>query len=346
MSENHRYNFLDSSRGLAAFVVLLAHTIKTFLPDHFSSSFDFLWDSEAAVLYFFILSGFVLTESVSKIKLTPLSYFNFICKRILRIYPVFLVVLLITFFLFPLISSQNHNWLSEYWKKSPDLYDLFKQAILIFRIPNDPALRLLPHDWTLSIEILISLALPFLAWISRKNSLFLIVIIIAAVKLLPIDNFIFDFSLGCIISTQKEKLISGWKKINFLGHAFLLFLSLTIINLDAFLPIGPQNLDAFMIHFKSWGLAILLIAVISSTGFQNLLNNKFLVFQGKISYSFYLIHFILIAILSQFNPEISFPFALTIIFLTTIILSATTYYIIEKPCIQVGKKYFTGQKGQ
>ena len=346
MSENHRYHFLDSSRGLAAFVVLLAHTIKTFSQENFSSPFDFLWDSEAAVLYFFILSGFVLTESINKITITPLFYLNYICKRILRIYPAFLVVLLLTFFLFPVFSAQHNSWLADFWKNTPDISDFFKQAILIVRIPNDPAFRLLPHDWTLSIEILISLVLPFLALISRKNSLLLLVIIYAAVKLLPIDPFIFDFSLGCIISTQKEKLIAGWKKISFLGHAFLLFLSLAIINLDALLPFGPQKLDAILIHFKSWGLSLLLIALISSIKFQNIFTNKFLIFQGKISYSIYLIHFILIAILFKYNPDMSFAVALTIIFLTTIILSALMYFMVEKPCIQVGKKYFSGQKGQ
>ncbi len=346
MSENHRYHFLDSSRGLAAFVVLLAHTIKTFSPEYFFSPFDFLWDSESAVLYFFILSGFVLTESISKITLTPLSYFNFIGKRILRIYPAFLVILLLTFFLFPFISAQHNSWLADFWKKTPDISDFFKQAVLIFRIPNDPALRVLPHDWTLSIEILISLVLPFLALISRINSLLLLMIIYAAVKLLPIDPFIFDFSLGCIISTQKEKLISGWKKISFLGQAFLLILSLALLNLDVLLPFNPHKMDIILIHIKSWGLSLMLIALISSVKFQNIFTNKFLIFQGKISYSIYLIHFILIAILFKYSPNMSFAVALTIIFLTTILLSALMYFMVEKPCIQVGKKYFSGQKGQ
>lgn len=346
MSEKHRYSFLDSSRGLAAFVVLLAHTIKTFSPEYFSSSFCFLWDSEAAVLYFFILSGFVLTESIKERSLSPYSYFNFIGRRVLRIYPAFIFVLLLAFILFPFISGQTSGWLTDYWKNIPEVSDLFKQAILIVRIPNDPAYRLLPHDWTLSVEILISMTLPFLAKASEKFSWLLLAMIYILVKVLPIDPFIFDFTLGAILSAQKEKLISAWKKLHFLGHTFLIILALFLINLDSFVPFQLKEINAFAIHFKSWGLILLLIALISSPKLQNILTNKLLIFHGKISYSFYLIHFILIAILFKVQPEISLVLALSAVFLTTLIFSAISYFLVEKPCIQAAKKYFSGQKGQ
>ena len=346
MSENHRYFFLDSSRGLAAFVVLLAHTIKTFAPDFFYSPLNILWDSEAAVLYFFILSGFVLTESIKNIPLSPVSYFNFTVKRILRIYPAFIVILLSAFFLFPLFHGIDSGWLQEYWKKIPVFMDVIMQSLLFIRIPNDPSLRLLPHDWTLSIEILISVALPFLGWLSKRLSWLILILIFAMVKILPIDSFIFDFALGCIIATQKDFLITVWKRINFLGHAFILFLGLSLINLDQILSLSSKHLDFYLIHFKSLGLILLLFALISSIRIQNLFTNKFLTFHGKISYSYYLIHFILIAILFKSAPELNFLPAFFLVFSGTFILSILMYFMIEKPCILVGKKYFSNKKVQ
>ena len=344
MSENHRYNFLDSSRGLAAFVVLLAHTIKTFSPENFNSSFNLLWDSEAAVLYFFVLSGFVLTESLLEKKLSLLSYLNYCSRRLLRILPAFFVVLLIAFFVFPFFEKPGSGWLMNYWKTAPSIFDLAKQAILIIRIPNDPTLRVLPHDWTLSIEILISLALPFIAWTAKKSPLLLLIIIIAMIKILPIDPFIFDFTLGSIISTQKELLKKAWKKMSNLGHVLILLIGLVLIKLDQFLPIDPKQIDHFLIHYKTWGIVLLLFSLISSKLIQNILENKYFVFQGKISYSFYLIHLILIAILFRFQPDMNLFLSLIVIYSITIILSTGLYFSIEKPCIQLGKKYFSSQK--
>lgn len=346
MSEHHRYNFLDSSRGLAAFVVLLAHTIKTFSPENFNSPFNLLWDSEAAVLYFFVLSGFVLTESLLEKKLSLHSYLNYLSRRLLRIFPGFLVVLLTAFLVFPFFEKPGSGWLMNYWKEVPSLFDLMKQAILIIRIPNDPALRILPHDWTLSIEILISLALPFIAWTAKKNILLLLIVIIGMVKILPIDPFIFDFTLGSIMATQKELLRKAWKKMSNLGHVFIPLIGLVLIKLDRFLPIEPKLIDHFLIHFKTWGIVLLLFSLISSKLMQNFLENKYFVFQGKISYSFYLIHLILIAILFRFQPDMNLFLALFVTSSITIILSTGLYFSVEKPCIQLGKKYFSGQKGQ
>lgn len=346
MTENNRYHFLDSSRGIAAFIVLLAHTIKTFSPNAFQSSFNFLWDSEAAVLYFFILSGYVLTESIRTERLTPSSYFNFSAKRICRIYPVFIVVLFLSYFLYPFFNQPGNGWLNEYWQNHPNAFDIFKQSILIARFPNEPAGRILPHDWTLSIEILISLALPVLAWISKRSSWLVLVLPYIMVKTLPIDSFIFDFAIGVFISSKKEYLISVWKKINFLGHGLVVIFALIFLQTSNFFPDFSGQIEFLLIHSKSWGLSILLIALISSIRLQKLLTNKFLMLQGKISYSFYLVHLIIIGILFKWQPELSVISAFILCFSASFLLSVLLYNSIEKPWIQVGKKCFSGTKGQ
>ena len=346
MTENNRYHFLDSSRGIAAFIVLMAHTIKTFSPTFFQSSFSFLWDSEAAVLYFFILSGYVLTESIRTERLTPSSYFNFSAKRICRIYPAFLIVLILSFLLYPLFNSPVNGWLQEYWQKLPTSFDVIKQSILIARFPNEPAGRILPHDWTLSIEILISLALPILAWISKRSSWLVVVLTYVLVKTLPIDSFIFDFAIGVFISTKKDYLISVWKKMNLLGHGFIILFAIILTQISKLLPDYLGQIETFMIHSKSWGLGILLISLISSIRVQKFLTNKFLMLQGKISYSFYLVHLIIIGILFKWQPELSVISAFILCFSASFLLSVLLYNSVEKPWIQVGKKCFSGTKGQ
>lgn len=340
MSENNRYSFLDSTRGLAAFIVLLAHTIKTFAPKFFNSLFSFIWDSQAAVLYFFILSGFVLTVSIKSTDLLLKTYTSFAARRILRIYPAFIIVLLLAFCFYPFFNYPVNSWLNEYWQNNFSIPKMFKQVILIFRIPNEPAERILPHDWTLSIEIMISLLLPFLVWIAKKKSWLIIILVFLMVKILPIDSFIFDFTLGIFIAIRKEFLIGAWKKIGYLGHVIGLLLALFLLQIDRILPAFSLVTEQFLVHSKSWGLSIMLIAIISSSRLQNLLDNKFLIFQGKISYSLYLIHLILIGILYKFLPDLNVVPALLFIYSTSLLLSAFLYKTVEKPMIQIGKNGF------
>ena len=172
---NKRLPFLDSSRGLAALVVLLSHFQLTILPQ-FSNSwllqtpFRLILDGTSAILYFFILSGFVLTLSIkSDEKISVGNYVKFIALRIFRIYPAFILTLLITYVVIHNLELGPTTWLNQYWKTPQNFHSLVKQAVLIVRLPNDPLLRFIPQDWTLSIEIAISMFLPLLVYTFRKK---------------------------------------------------------------------------------------------------------------------------------------------------------------------------------
>lgn len=334
LPDNRRYIFLDSSRGIAAFVVLLAHTIKTFAPIKYDLfPLNILWDSEAAVLYFFILSGFVLNESLDKKKLSLSTYSKFILRRVLRIYPAFIVILTLAFLGYRLIYFPSNNWLSMFWQTIPSFLDLLKQCILIIRLPNDATLRILPHDWTLSIEIMISLFLPFMVAIRKINTFLLLAIVFICVKLLPIETFFFDFALGAVISTEKKKLISFYEKILLWKKIFFVLLAITLLLIDKISAETNSILTTVFIHPKSIGLGILLVLLLSNQYLQKILSNEFLHFQGRISYSVYLIHFVIIGIVYHFFPLIDFLPAFILIYSSTILFSYISYEFIEKRCI-------------
>jgi peptidoglycan/LPS O-acetylase OafA/YrhL len=87
---NHnRYAFLDGIRGMAAIFVLTRHTNNYW---HFS-----LYRSYLAVDLFFILSGFVIAYAYDeKIKTGAITFQRFVLIRLIRLYPVFLLSLLIS----------------------------------------------------------------------------------------------------------------------------------------------------------------------------------------------------------------------------------------------------------
>lgn len=337
---NKRLLFLDSSRGLAALVVLLSHFQRTILP-HLNNSlllktpFHLTIDGTSAILYFFILSGFVLTLSIKNDeKISIGSYVKFITLRIFRIYPVFIFTLLITYISIHNFQTRPTTWLSQYWKTQQDFYSLVKQAILIVRMPNDPLLRLIPQDWTLSIEIAFSMFLPFLAYAFRKKSTFFLIVIYFLVQLFKIDPFIFDFSLGIFLACNMDKLKNKWTnnkyKIYLLSFAFLL------ISADFTFPDLMNKTDTILIHHKSWGLSILLWAIISSNKIQRFLTFKPMIFLGKISYSFYLLHLIILFIMLSFFKLSAVTFLLVYLIIT-VLISSLTYQLIEKPANKISR---------
>ncbi len=340
----NRLSYLDSSRGLASLAVLLAHFQLTVLPQ-FNDSWiqktplKLLFDGEAAVLYFFILSGYVLTMSIKKVE-NPniLFYAKFILKRIFRIYPAFIFTLFASFLLLKFIPCQTDGWLSRYWTTLPDSTALIKQALLIVRLPNDPLQRILPHDWTLSIEMAVSILLPFLAIASKKSPWIILLFSYSAIKFLHLDPFVWDFSLGIFIaqlSIEKDRQIDRkWKFPLILIGVFLLFFSYLF-------PEIMQVADKVLIHNKSWGLTILLYLLLSTESYKNLLSFPPLTFLGKISYSFYLLHLIILYYLNAVFTGLNAVLFLAIYLSVTILLASITYYLIEKPFISFGKQYFT-----
>jgi len=340
-----RYNYLDSSRGLAALVVLLSHFQLTILPQLNDSSLlksplKFFIDGQAAILYFFILSGYVLTLSLkNKSVISVFDYLKFIIIRIFRIFPAYIFTLIISLIVLTSIANRPETWLSQYWNGSTGLKSLLNQAILIVRIPNDPLLRLIPQDWTLTIEIAVSFLLPLLAALSSLRPVFVLILVYFSVQFLELDAFVFDFSLGIFIASHKDRMISEWKD---LGYKYILMLlGFVLICADYLCPSQMKFTDLFLIHHKSWGIVILLWAIISSDKIQGILSWKPLVFLGKISYSFYLLHLIILLCLTDVLFNLNQILFLIVYLSITIIASSVTYRIIELPFNRFGKSLFS-----
>ncbi|MDP9056975.1 MAG: acyltransferase [Pseudomonadota bacterium] len=79
-----RYVLLDGMRGIAALAVVVMH--------HFTSSIGFFRNSAGAVDFFFILSGFVIFHAYERKRLSTI---RFMAIRIARLYPLFLIGLIL-----------------------------------------------------------------------------------------------------------------------------------------------------------------------------------------------------------------------------------------------------------
>lgn len=354
-----RLEYLDSSRGIAAIIVLLSHFIGAFsLPKEAlflqNSGFHFFWDGKAAVSYFFVLSGFVLSYTFFKNdkKFQSLNYLEFIIKRFLRIYPVFIFVLLLSWlasrFIFKWYELNNlpeaTEWIKLFWSTQTSFLSVIKQSLLIIRLPQEPENRLINQDWTLTIELIISLLVPIFILIAKRNRFWLL---FTGVILLRIhtDNWIIEFLFGILIASNLEKIKEVLIRQNIFVKVGLVIL-VTLLYSSQFIFVLPPILNDYCLKIT---VASILIFTLTFYSVQKILNNKILVFLGEISYSLYLCHFIIIMIVSpkifyllrfidvqgQFSTRIIVFF---ITFCVTIILSYVIHVLIEKPFLLINKK--------
>jgi peptidoglycan/LPS O-acetylase OafA/YrhL len=144
---NH-VKFLDGVRGFAVSFVLLYHFFPKTLSVQFDSNFFFLWDSLwlmgwSGVDLFFVLSGFLITGILYKSKGKPNYFKNFYIRRILRIFPIYYLLLFVFLLAIPLIKGTGVSSDSIYYWLYISNFDTE------FKIPIHPILVV---AWSLSIE--------------------------------------------------------------------------------------------------------------------------------------------------------------------------------------------------
>lgn len=338
VTDPKRYKSLDAIRGIAALFVLFSHYFQgKLVPWNF-----FLAGSESVII-FFMLSGFVLSSLLFHIKMT---YYTYIIRRILRIYPVYIVILLgIVFILFlfkkNVVSPEDHS--IDYGQYLP----LIKNLILIYKSDN----RYIPASWTLYFEMIISVFFPllFTLYLYKINSkifelmsigiLCLIGLYLhntyAPIPLLSVPYYTVFFILGIMIFKYKETL----KK--YVGIKILIF-SL-IIYFSRFSFFGIYSSEALRNFFTGCGSFIIIYHAIYYSPFSNFLNNRALVFLGKISYPLYLMHYPILRIItyiSSSNNHFLTDLQLRLLsILVTLWLSNLISNFVERPIIKFSKKF-------
>jgi len=187
-------NNFDVIRFLLASAVILCHSFVIYYGNEpFKKTDPFMVLSQeqislgsVAVNFFFIISGFLIVKSFEYSK----TYRQYFSKRILRIYPGFVVAFLLSIFIAGFIAQVKHNSVSDYLQY---LHDLHMKKLLM----NLVTLQLPPLDylyfkdlpvgglnsslWTIQFEFICYLIVPLLAFLGffKRNWLFLVAFIAA-----------------------------------------------------------------------------------------------------------------------------------------------------------------------
>ena len=162
---HHRIKILDGFRGLAILLVV---------GYHYFNFFSFGW---TGVDLFFVLSGFLITGKLVE-SLGAEHYFRtFYINRILRIVPLYYIILLLFFVLIPFllpsfVSVSFKELLHQqiyYWTFAVNIYDA---------VHGWPLNVTLIHFWSLACEMQFYLLWPFIIYFfyNKGNGLMIILI--------------------------------------------------------------------------------------------------------------------------------------------------------------------------
>lgn len=293
------YPALDGLRGVAILLVVLLHNFG------FMNYFFFGW---LGVDLFFVLSGFLITEILLNNLDTPHSLRNFYIRRVLRIFPVFYLLLIVCLWVLPHIDLLNLN-LAYYTSNQHWFWVYLQNWLFIFKEPYGN--KLLIHTWSLAVEEQFYLLWPAAVVLIKKPKrlLALAAFVLFAVSLTrfllwinKIDDLayasLYTFTridgicVGCIIALLM-KINPDWLKRN---TAIIVF-SFALLNFSFYFISTRYSFTLPFLAFAGYttfamlfGLLVYDAALGHTKLIQFLFNNRFLKFFGKISYGLYMYH--------------------------------------------------------
>jgi peptidoglycan/LPS O-acetylase OafA/YrhL len=358
-----RDSALDAIRGLAALSVVLFH-IRGFPPFN-------LFNSEQAMLYrtislgheavvlFFVMSGYVLFLQMQKQKI---SYFEFILKRIARIYPAYMVAILISITMqlifHPIPNPKYHEWINVVWTESLTAKLLFEHFSLLlpgYRDNLDSAV------WSLAYEMRLSLFFPVIYYLAKKNKWTFILFIsclflVADVLILDLSGrtggwanahatwshtlaYVIDFSIGACLAQFREKISISLTKVK--GLALAAFGSgIVVYQLSYYVSFREVDFYTLGWHLTLIiGVVLILVGATNSSVVRRVLNLPMFVWLGTISYSLYLLHEIVFeSVLRSIGPEHVAGKAMLVVVVVSLIVATISYRCVELPFMNWVKK--------
>lgn len=333
---------IDGLRAVAIILVLIYHGGLSYFPSGF-----------IGVDVFFVISGFVITRIIhDSLAENRFSFIDFYSRRLWRLQPVLICFLFVTtvctIFLF--LPDDLILYGKSARKTSLFLSNLFfKKTTTGYFSPDTHQLPLL-HTWSLSIEWQCYLILPIAMYGLYRffNKRYLTAIIYSLTLLCfllslhyskespawtyyQFSSRIFEFLIGsCVALIPANRATLNKHLINVVGLLALVGI-LYIAHLDHIL-LGYPNWYAF-ITCMATGLLIALGTFYPTQISAKILSFKPLVFIGLLSYSLYIWHWAVFAMLRYYSV-VDTPVVLLAAYGLTVIIAYLSWKTIEKPMRQ------------
>jgi peptidoglycan/LPS O-acetylase OafA/YrhL len=363
-----RYRSLDALRGIAALVVVFHHSMMT-LPVWSdvvmhgvhnsklalilgSPPLDVLWAGDAAVKVFFALSGFVL--ALMFLRPDPPSYAAFAVKRICRIYLPYVAVVAVAMLLMtataPHPAPGLSEWFTSSWNHGVSWPLIVDHALMLgqkeYNFVDNPI-------WSLVHEMRYSLIFPMIMWVVLRTGWWPLVagsfgLSLAAMGALShvgentaLDSlqYAFLFVTGAALAKYRMEVTAWYRNLPASLRIAVGVTSLVLLSTHGVAHSSIRLVRAFASVAPHIGAVVLLISVLGSKRAQAVLEMKPCVWAGRVSYSLYLSHVVLLlTLVSVFHRFVSIYVILLAMPLLALTLAGVLYRLLEEPAIALGRR--------
>jgi peptidoglycan/LPS O-acetylase OafA/YrhL len=356
---------LNGLRFVAAFLVIIHHIeqLKSI------SNIDSYWGivpfieiiGKLGVVLFFVLSGFLITYLllVEEHSFKKISIRKFYIRRILRIWPLYFLIIILAFLILPNISLFN---LPGYGKDVIYSNLILKLFLYVIFFPNLvlSLLGVVPyasHTWSIGTEEQYYLVWPVILKYLKKLRIYLMLFIIAFYLLFAkflassysdyipyksvINAFWSSFNIDCmaiggiyaILLYQKDKLL------NLLQNKYLFYLTIAVV-----MGLIFKGIQIPYIHYEFYSVlfGIIILNFASNDEIEISLENKVLNYLGNISYGLYMYHPIGIVLSLAISKSANLTtnwFIYPCSFMLTILLAGFSYKYYETYFLKYKTKF-------
>lgn len=362
--EKHIYfSGLNGLRFFAAIAVVITHIelIK------YQAGFSEVWKNNLlvfelgslGVIFFFVLSGFLITYLLLQEKSVTqtVAVKKFYLRRILRIWPLYYLIVLLGFLVLPNIHFIDNPYLNKFLDANfgPNfiLYLLFLPNLAFATYAAVPHIG---QTWSIGVEEQFYLLWPLIVKHSKNilKALLLVIGILITLKVVVLilcrqmpDNAALKIIKPFLAMTKMESmaiggigayyLFSGNQKIKWLYNNGLMFLSIIMIVVLVYFTPGIVQDAIYLVYSVLFLIIILNVSSNPNCIFK--LENRVFKVLGNISYGLYMYHLIVIAFvfatLKQLGMEINDGISSQVIVYAsvisgTILLAWISYTYFEK----------------
>ena len=299
-------------KGVACLMVFFSHSLNAIKSETITTlnntPFHFLYDGQCAVVLFFVISGFFYYTTKP---FTVSDYFRKIIRKVKKIYPAYILSILIAFLLCNLLINYDNthftDWFNSFWNDRVTIVELLKQIPIIIPGFNPDILN--PPVWYLLMETRMCIIMPlfvgFFMWLSKfmgakVKELALLLILIS------FSYFLFNGAICFTIGYLFRWVYENWKiilkksqtisKINI----FFWLLGVLLLNIQNEITLASLQLN-YMI--QAVGASIILVLTYSCS--LKITVKNILTSIGNISYEIYLFHFVILLSLRPITSDFS-----------------------------------------